>query len=228
LASCTVRALRTFGRINHDEFGVLFQKWIYSSDPKPYGSWGNGAAMRVSPCAWVARSLDEALELARVVTGVTHNHPEGIKGAEAVTAAIFLARQGCSQTEIREYIRNNYYPNLTFTLDEIRDSYGYDPGCPGSVPQALEAFFEASSFEDAIRNAVSIGGDVDTIAAIAGSIAEAKWGVYDDMIKMAISYIDRYSKVIVRAMSGVVSTSSKIPTMVMNVSATHCSEKEQL
>ena len=147
--------------------------------------------MRVSPCAWVARSLDEALELARTVTGVTHNHPEGIKGAEAVTAAIFFARQGCSQTEIREYIRNNYYPNLTFTLDEIRDSYGYDPACTGSVPQAVEAFFEASSFEDAIRNAVSIGGDVDTTAAIAGSIAEAKWGIPADIRKEAHRYIDK-------------------------------------
>lgn len=204
LASCTVRALRTFGRLNHDEFGVLFQKWIFSPDPQPYGSWGNGAAMRVSPCAWVARSLDEALELARVVTGITHNHPEGIKGAEAVTAAIFLARQGRSPSEIRDYIRENFYPSLTFTLDEIRDSYEYDSGCPGSVPQALEAFFEATSFEDAIRNAVSIGGDVDTTAAIAASIAEAEWGIHDDMIKTAVSYIDRDSKGVVKAMSNVV------------------------
>ena len=157
--------------------------------------------MRVSPCAWVARSLDEALELARVVTGVTHNHPEGIKGAEAVTAAIFLARQGRSPSEVRDYIRENFYPGLTFTLDEIRDSYEYDSGCPGSVPQALEAFFEATSFEDAIRNAVSIGGDVDTTAAIAASIAEAEWGIHDDMIKTSISYIDRDLIRIVRAIS---------------------------
>jgi type I restriction enzyme M protein len=147
--------------------------------------------MRVSPCAWVARSLDEALELARIVTGVTHNHPEGIKGAEAVTAAIFLAWQGCSQEEIRDYVQKNYYPNLTFTLDEIRDSYDFDSSCQGSVPQALEAFFEADSFESAIRNAVSIGGDVDTIAAIAGSIAEAKWGIPADIRKEAQRYIDK-------------------------------------
>ena len=147
--------------------------------------------MRVSPCAWVARSLDEALELARVVTGVTHNHPEGIKGAEAVTASIFLARQGCSQKEIRDYIRKNYYPNLTFTLNEIRDSYDFDSSCQGSVPQALEAFFEADSFESAIRIAVSIGGDVDTIAAIAGSIAEAKWGVSSEIVKVAKRYVSR-------------------------------------
>jgi type I restriction enzyme M protein len=147
--------------------------------------------MRVSPCAWVARSLDEALELARIVTGVTHNHPEGIKGAEAVTAAIFLARQGCSQEEIRDYVQKNYYPNLTFTLDEIRDSYDFDSSCQGSVPQALEAFFEADSFESAIRNAVSIGGDVDTIAAIAGSIAEVKWGIPADVRKEAQRYIDK-------------------------------------
>lgn len=154
--------------------------------------------MRVSPCAWVARSLDEALELARVVTGVTHNHPEGIKGAEAVTAAIFLARQGRSPSEIRDYIRENFYPSLTFTLDEIRDSYEYDSGCPGSVPQALEAFFEATSFEDAIRNAVSIGGDVDTTAAIAASIAEAEWGIPSGIIEAALAYVDRDLKKILR------------------------------
>ena len=199
LASCTVRALRTFGRLNHDEFGALFQKWIFSPDPQPYGSWGNGAAMRVSPCAWVARSLDEALELARIVTGVTHDHPEGIKGAEAVTAAIFLARQGRSPSEIREYIRENYYPNLTFTLDEIRDSYEYDSSCPGSVPQALEAFFESTSFEDAIRNAVSIGGDVDTTAAIAASVAEAEWGVPSGLSNAALACVDGDLKKILKA-----------------------------
>ena len=157
--------------------------------------------MRVSPCAWVARSLDEALELARIVTGVTHDHPEGIKGAEAVTAAIFLARQGRSPSEIREYIRENYYPDLTFTLDEIRDSYEYDSSCPGSVPQALEAFFEADSFVSAIRNAVSIGGDVDTTAAIAASVAEAEWGVPEDLSKTAISYIGKDMKRIVKVIS---------------------------
>ena len=154
--------------------------------------------MRVSPCAWVARSLDEALELARIVTGVTHNHPEGIKGAEAVTAAIFLARQKRPPSEIRDYIRENYYPNLTFALDEIRDSYEYDSGCPGSVPQALEAFFEATSFEDAIRNAVSIGGDVDTTAAIAASVAEAEWGIPSGIIEAALAYVDRDLKKILR------------------------------
>lgn len=210
LASCTVRALRTFGRLNHDEFGVLFQKWIFSPDPQPYGSWGNGAAMRVSPCAWVARSLDEALELARIVTGVTHNHPEGIKGAEAVTAAIFLARQGRSPLEIRDHIRENYYPNLTFILDEIRDSYEYDSGCPGSVPQALEAFFEADAFESAIRNAVSIGGDVDTTAAIAASVAEAEWGVPSCMSETALSSIDRDLKKILKAVSAIVSLRDKM------------------
>ena len=201
LASCTVRALRTFGRMHHDAFGMLFQKWIYSPDPQPYGSWGNGAAMRVSPCAWVARSLDEALELARIVTGVTHNHPEGIKGAEAVTAAIFLARQKRPPSEIRDYIRENYYPNLTFTLDEIRDSYEYDSSCPGSVPQALKAFFESTSFEDAIRNAVSIGGDEDTTAAIAASIAEAAYGIPSGIDKKALAYVDRDLEKILRAIS---------------------------
>jgi type I restriction enzyme M protein len=167
--------------------------------------------MRVSPCAWVAHSLDEALELARVVTGVTHNHPEGIKGAEAVTAAIFLARQGCSQPDIRAYIQKNYYPSLTFTLDEIRDSYEYDSSCQGSVPQALEAFFEADSFESAIRNAVSIGGDVDTIAAIAGSIAEAKWGITNAMLESAFGYFARLQLKIIKVFQRLILRKARKP-----------------
>ena len=155
-------------------YGGRFAGWLRASDPKPYNSFGNGSAMRVSPCGIFAVTLDEALELAKVSAEVTHNHPEGIKGAQAVAAAIFLARSGSSKAEIRQHIRENYYP-LTRTLDEIRVNYGFDESCQGTVPEAITAFLESDSFEDAIRNAISIGGDSDTVGAITGSIA---WSFY--------------------------------------------------
>ena len=153
-------------------YGGSFSNWIYAADPRPYNSLGNGSAMRVSVCAWVGESLEEVKELSRIVTSVTHNHPEGLKGAEATAVATYLARIGKSKEEIRNVILRDYYA-IDFTLDEIRDSYRFDVSCQGSVPQALEAFFESVSFEDAIRNAVSIGGDSDTIAAICGAVAGA-------------------------------------------------------
>ena len=144
-------------------------------DISPYNSLGNGSAMRVSPCGVIASTIDEALKLAKESAKVTHNHPEGIKGAQATAAAIFLAKTGSSKNEIRDYITNTFYP-LDFTLDEIRPAYCFNETCPGSVPQAIEAFLESINFEDAIRNAVSIGGDSDTIACIAGSIAWLYYG----------------------------------------------------
>ena len=189
LPAYAVKAMQRVGRRYSYGFGERFEEWIFSNDPQPYNSWGNGAAMRVSPCAWAARSLEEALMLSDAVTGVTHNHPEGMKGARAVTAAVYLARIGCDKAEIREHIRENYYP-LDFTLDEIRPAYHFDVSCQGSVPQAIEAFLESDSFEDAIRNAVSIGGDSDTIAAIAGSIAEAYYGVPEEMRAEALKRLD--------------------------------------
>ena len=134
-------------------------------------------------------SLSQAIAMADAVTKVTHDHPEGMKGAEATAAAIFLARSGKSMAEIRAHIVQNYYP-LDFTLDEIRPTYTFDVSCQGSVPQALEAFFESESFEDAIRNAISIGGDSDTIAAITGGVAEAFYGVPEEIRDMALSYLD--------------------------------------
>ena len=145
--------------------------------------------MRVSACGWVGESLEEVKSLALQVSDITHNHPEGIKGAEATAVAIWLARQGWKLPEIRAHVVENYYP-LDFTLDEIRPTYRMDESCQGSVPQALEAFFESTSFEDAIRNAVSIGGDSDTIAAIAGSVAEAYWGVPKPFADKALSLIE--------------------------------------
>ena len=153
-------------------YGGRFIFWLTSDNFEPYLSYGNGSAMRVSPCGLYASSLEEALKLAKESAEVTHNHPEGIKGAQAVAAAIYLAKTKKTKAEIAQYIRENFYP-LEETLDEIRPYYEFDETCQGSVPQAITAFLESESFEDAIRNAVSIGGDSDTIAAITGSVALA-------------------------------------------------------
>ena len=170
-------------------YGRRFRQWLVDLKPKPYNSFGNGAAMRVSPCAYISNDLDDVKKAAIAVTAVTHNHPEGIKGALATTDAIFMALHGCSKEEIRDHVVKNYY-DLGFTLDEIRDDYWFDETCQGSVPQAIEAFLESMGFEDAIRNAISIGGDSDTIAAITGSIAEAYYGIPEDIRKEALSYMD--------------------------------------
>ena len=151
-------------------YGGKFAQWLRQENPQPYGSYGNGSAMRVSPCGLAAVTMEEALALARASASVSHNHPEGIKGAEAVAAAIYLAKCEKSKEEIKKYIAGNYY-DLNFTLDSIREKYAFDGSCQGSVPQAIVAFLESESFEDAIRNVVSIGGDCDTTGAITGSIA---------------------------------------------------------
>ena len=191
LAGESVRCMQNFGRRwARGCYGGSFARWLMCAEPKPYGSWGNGAAMRVSACAWAASSLEEALRMARSVTEVTHDHPEGIKGAQAVTAALWLARQGADKAEIRRHIEANYY-RLDFTLDEIRPGYRFDVSCQGSVPQAIEAFLESCSFEDAVRSAISLGGDSDTIAAIAGSVAEAFYGIPQAMREKALSFLDR-------------------------------------
>jgi ADP-ribosyl-[dinitrogen reductase] hydrolase len=170
-------------------YGGRFAGWLADESMGPYNSLGNGSAMRVSPVAWAAGSIEEAETLAKVSAEPTHNHPEGIKGAQAVAAAIYMGRIRKSKKEIRNYIEEKYY-KLDFTLDEIRPAYKFNATCPGSVPQAIEAFLESESFEDAIRNAVSIGGDSDTIAAIAGSIAEAFYGeVPADIKNKAMSYL---------------------------------------
>jgi len=171
-------------------YGGHFHKWIFAKNPQPYNSWGNGAAMRVSACGFAAQSTEEVIMLSRAVTEVTHNHPEGIKGAEATAIAVYMARTGSSIIEIRDYIDKHYYP-MNFTLDSIRESYHFDVSCQGSVPQAIMAFLESTSFEDAIRNAISIGGDSDTIAAICGGIAEAYYGIPADIRKHALTFLDQ-------------------------------------
>ena len=190
LAKQAVYSMQAIGRdYPNCGYGGRFQGWLFTSDPKPYHSWGNGSAMRVSGCGYAANSLAQAIELSRLVTEVTHDHPEGIKGAEATAAAVYLARTGKNLLEIRDYINEHYYP-MDFTLDSIRDEYSFDVSCQGSVPQALEAFFESESFEDAIRNAISIGGDSDTIAAITGGIAEAYYGAPAGIRKHALTFLD--------------------------------------
>ena len=170
-------------------YGARFYDWLFEDNPKPYHSFGNGAAMRVSPCGFAAGTMEEAVALAKAVTKVTHNHREGMKAAEAVTVAIFMARSGKKIAEIREHIEKKYY-KINFTLDQIRPAYTFDVTCQGSVPQAFEAFFESTGFEDAIRNAVSIGGDSDTIAAITGSMAEAYYGIPSAILERALALLD--------------------------------------
>lgn len=190
LPDLAVRYMQQLGRLYPDAgYGGAFRKWIRSNNPKPYGSFGNGAAMRVSPVGFAAKNLDEAKAMSKAVTKVTHNHPEGLKGAEATTVAIFMALHGKSMLEIRDYIDKNYYP-MNFTLDGIRDSYQFNATCQDTVPQAMMAFFESTGFEDAIRNAISIGGDSDTIAAITGGIAEAYYGIPSEIRKHELTFLN--------------------------------------
>jgi type I restriction enzyme M protein len=189
LSQLAVASMREFGKMYPlAGYGGTFELWLHDETMGPYNSWGNGAAMRVSACGWAGRTLDEVKAMSRAVTEVTHNHLEGIKGAEATAVATFLARTGKSKEEIRSVIVRDYYP-LDFTLDEIRPDYEFDVSCQGSVPQAIEAFMESTSFEDAIRNAVSIGGDSDTIAAICGTVAGAFYGVPDDIRTKAAAFL---------------------------------------
>jgi ADP-ribosylglycohydrolase len=190
LSGLTVRYMQEIGR-NYPNcgYGGGFAGWVFSDDPKPYNSYGNGAAMRVSPAGFAGADESDAKALAKCVTGVTHDHPEGLKGAEATTVAIYMALMGCTKEEIRARINRDYY-KLGFTIDGIRDTYSFNETCMGTVPQAIEAFLESESFEDAIRTAISVGGDSDTLAAITGGIAEAYYGVPDDLREIALSYLD--------------------------------------
>jgi len=193
-----IDALKKFGKLYPDlGYGGYFRKWLFSSDREPYNSFGNGSAMRVAPCAWFADSLEEAESLAEASAVVTHNHPEGIKGAQATAAAIYLARTDQKKDKIKEYIESEYRYDLSRTLDEIRPVYRFNETCQETVPEAIIAFLESNGFEDAIRNAISLGGDSDTLAAITGSIAEAAYGVPDVIRTRAFHKLDdRLSAVI--------------------------------
>ena len=173
-----VSSMRRWGRRYPDAgYGARFIHWLWADDPQPYGSYGNGSAMRVSAAGWLYGTLEEARHAARLTAEVTHNHPEGIKGAEATASAIFLARTGHGKEEIKDYIIREFGYDLSRTCDEIRPAYHHVETCQETVPEAVTAFLEGESFEDVIRTAVSLGGDCDTLTAIAGSIAEAFYGV---------------------------------------------------
>lgn len=163
-------------------WGLRYADWVQSDDMVAYNSMGNGAAMRVSPAGLMANSIDEAIDMAHRVTEVTHNHPEGLKGAAATAVAIYLAKTQHSVEQIRDYISTEFGYDLDRTVDEIRAVYEYNELSPTTVPEALICALDALDFEDAIRNAISIGGDSDTIAAIAGSVAEARFGLNDDLL----------------------------------------------
>lgn len=178
-------------------YGGRFYMWLANRKTEPYNSYGNGSAMRVSPVAWAASTLDEVLELAKQSAEVTHDHPEGIKGAQAAAAAIFLARQGRSKAEIKQYIEETFGYNLSRTLDEIRPRYFFDETCQGSVPESIICFLEGESYEDTIRNAISLGGDADTMAAIAGAIAEAAFGIPDEILEQVWGRLDERQQQIV-------------------------------
>lgn len=183
-------SMRKWGKkYPHAGYGGRFAAWLHYTDMGPYGSFGNGSAMRVSAVGWLYDSLVRTREVAKATAEVTHNHPEGIKGAEATASAIFLARTGKSKDEIRDYIRKEFGYPLTATLDEIRPSYHHVESCQETVPEAIEAFLEGNDFEDVIRNAVSLSGDCDTLTCIAGSIAEAMYGVPEDIETEVLSRI---------------------------------------
>ncbi len=170
-------ALKTYGQAYPDAgFGMLFFNWLFASDSQPYGSWGNGSAMRVSPVGFAFDSVDRVLAEAEKSAAVTHNHPEGIAGAQAVALAVFLARNGKSKDGIKRAIEARFDYDLDRTVERIQPGYSFDSSCRGSVPEAIIAFYESNDLEDAIRKAISLGGDSDTLACIAGGIAHAYYG----------------------------------------------------
>lgn len=160
-------------------YGGMFRSWLYSANPQPYNSFGNGAAMRVSAAGWLYDDLATIRHMAALTAAVSHNHPEGIKGAEATASVIYLARTGSSKEAIRAYVEQEFGYDLSRTIDEIRPTYCHDETCMRTVPEAIIAFLEGTDFEDVVRTAVSLGGDADTVGAIAGSMGEAMYGVPD-------------------------------------------------
>ena len=177
-----VMKMQKYGRLYpHAGYGSRFRHWLRDRHPQPYNSWGNGSAMRVSSIGWMYKDLETVRRMARLSAEVTHNHPEGIKGAEATASAIFLARTGSSKAEIKSYLEENFHYDLSRTCDEIRPDYYHVESCQETVPEAITAFLEGQSFEDVIRTAVSLGGDCDTLTCIAGSMAEAFYGVPEEL-----------------------------------------------
>ena len=202
IKTCIVDAMKKWGhRYPHSGYGARFIAWL-ENGYEPYNSFGNGSAMRVSPVGWLYDDLDKTRHMARLTSEVTHNHPEGIKGAEATASAIFLARNGASKEEIKEYIIREFGYDLSRTCDEIRPTYHHVESCQETVPEAITAFLEGESFEDVIRLGVSLGGDSDTLTCIAGSIAEAYYEIPDDIMDNMWKKLPDDIKVVLRRFDG--------------------------
>lgn len=202
--SCIREQMRLFGnRYPYAGYGGHFIEWLADPEMGTYGSYGNGSAMRVSSAGWLFDDPFTTRRYARLSAEVTHNHPEGLKGAESVAMAIFWARKGKDKVFIREYIETEFGYDLSATCDAIRPGYSFDVSCQGSVPQSIIAFLESDSFEDAVRNAISLGGDTDTMGAMAGSIAEAYYGIPEDIKAAALDIIPEDMREVVRKFEAV-------------------------
>lgn len=198
-----VTAMRAWGRkYPNAGYGGRFGVWLMSDDPQPYGSYGNGSAMRVAAAGWLGKDMNEVLHLARLTAEVTHNHPEGIKGAEATACAIYLARTGHSKDEIKQTIEDRFGYDLSRTCDEIRPTYHHVESCQETVPEAITAFLEGNDFEDVIRTAVSLGGDCDTLTCIAGGIAEAYYRIPARIKMIAVSRLPAVMKQVLQEFQG--------------------------
>ncbi len=201
-----IKSMKKWGqKYPHAGYGTRFISWVLSADPEPYGSYGNGSGMRVSPAGWLYDTIERTREVARCTAEITHNHPEGVKGAESTAAAIFLARHGASKDEIRDYLTSEFGYDLTRTLDDIRPSYHHVEDCMHTMPEAFECFLESESYEDCLRNVMYIGGDTDTLGAIAGAIAEAFWGIPISMIlKVKEKYLPEEFESVIKSFNDVV------------------------
>ena len=212
IEDAVISSMQSWGRrYPHAGYGGYFRRWLKARHPEPYNSYGNGSAMRVSAAGWLYDSLEKTRVVAKATANVTHNHPEGIKGAEATASAIFMARNGSSKEEIKKYIENEFHYDLNRTLNEIRPGYHMDETCQKTVPEAIIAFLEAKDFEDAIRNAVSLGGDTDTLGAITGSIAEAYYGIPEWLITECRKRINKDMRVVLDDFNDVLSNQDDFP-----------------
>lgn len=212
IEDAVISSMQSWGRrYPHAGYGGYFRRWLTACHPEPYNSFGNGSAMRVSAVGWLYDSLENTRTVAKATANVTHNHPEGIKGAEATASAIFMARNGSSKEEIKKYIENEFHYDLNRTLDEIRPSYHMDETCQKTVPEAIIAFLEAKDFEDAIRNAVSLGGDTDTLGAITGSIAEAYYGIPEWLMTECRKRINKDMRVVLDDFNDALSNQDDFP-----------------
>lgn len=212
IEDAVITSMQSWGRrYPHAGYGGYFRRWLTACHPEPYNSFGNGSAMRVSAAGWLYDSLEKTRVVAKATANVTHNHPEGIKGAEATASAIFMARNDSSKEEIKKYIENEFHYDLNRTLNEIRPGYHMDETCQKTVPEAIIAFLEAKDFEDAIRNAVSLGGDTDTLGAITGSIAEAYYGIPEWLMTECRKRINRDMRVVLDDFNDALSNQDDFP-----------------